>query len=455
MREFREHMRHQNLGPSSNTTSASNMNNIMAPVPAARSLENALSQSTAPAAAREAETSPAEGGGQIGGESERARVTLLRLTNPDNEVTFTTGDIKSVIANIAHQEGLSKEFITPQMLQGGRGPFNVTVSEDLGKYLIEEEEVELIHCEEGAEAILRSIFTVKQLDAQGRVIDDNTEKNIKDARAARRLERNMQERECTYRFFIDGTPEMLIMMAVEPARQQRIFQEAVDYIISQMAIVERYNFTTQIDSTGQELNQVILFVVRSKDTTESVFLRGVNWSAIKYIHIQSDMNPIKVRIMREVAETAGIKPCCFLPECSATGPFACGARARAMERVRLPSNFKSDHDQERRLSKRAREEERGANKQRLMEAVQRASSEKCLGICKKYTKGKCRRHMFDTYQHPADQTCRFTHGNKEETGTVACHFKGDCTDMGCPYLHPPERQAMAVDANGDLINTNA
>ena len=81
------------------------------------------------------------------------------------------------------------------MLQGGRGPFNVTVSEDLGKLLIEEEEVELTHCEEGAEAILRSIFTVKRLDAQGRVIDDDTEKKIKDSRAARRLERNMLERE--------------------------------------------------------------------------------------------------------------------------------------------------------------------------------------------------------------------------------------------------------------------
>ena len=69
-----------------------------------------------------------------------------QLTNSDNEVAFTTGDIKSVLANIAHQEGLSEEFITPQMLQGGRGPFNVTVSEDLGKYLAEEEEVELIHC---------------------------------------------------------------------------------------------------------------------------------------------------------------------------------------------------------------------------------------------------------------------------------------------------------------------
>ena len=65
------------------------------------------------------------------------------------------------------------------------------------------------------------------------------------------------------------------MKAMEPARQQRIFREAVDYIIAQMTVVERYNFTTQIDSTGQELNQVILFVVRSKDTAESAFLGGV------------------------------------------------------------------------------------------------------------------------------------------------------------------------------------
>ena len=63
----------------------------------------------------------------------------------------------------------------------------------------------------------------------------------------------------------------------------------------------------QIDSTGQELNQIILFVVRNKDTPEQEFLKGVEWSAIKYIHLQDDMNPIKVRIMREVAEAVGIK----------------------------------------------------------------------------------------------------------------------------------------------------
>ena len=60
-------------------------------------------------------------------------------------VNFTTGDIKSVIVNIAIQEGLSTEFITLQLLQGGRGPFNVTVSEDLGKFLVEEEEIVLDH----------------------------------------------------------------------------------------------------------------------------------------------------------------------------------------------------------------------------------------------------------------------------------------------------------------------
>ena len=457
MREFREHMQIQNLGPSSNTTSARNINNIENPVPAARSLEHALSQSTAPAAARGTEAAPAAGVGRVGGEGERARVTLLRLTNPDNEVNFTTGDIKSVIVNIAIQEGLSTEFITPQLLQGGRGPFNVTVSEDLGKFLVEEEEIELLHCGEGEEAIMRSIFTVKRLDAQGRVVDDDTEKKIKDARAARRIENNMVEREHTYRFFIDGNPEMLLMKAQDPARHQLIFREAVNSILAHMtmSMVERFNYTVQIDSTGQELNQVILFIVRSKHVTELEFLRGVQWSEIKYIHVQLDMNPIKVRIMREVAETVGVKPCCFLPECSATGPFACGARARAMERVKLPSNFKSDYDQERKLSKRAREEERGANKQRLMEAVQRATSAKSTHMCKKYTKGQCRRHMFDTYQRPADSSCRFTHGDREQTGKVACYHKSACSYMGCPYLHPPERQAMAVDVNGDLMASNA
>ena len=95
------------------------MTKNMEPAPAARSLERALSQSTAPAAARDTGKAPEAEGDRAGGGGERARVTLLRLTNPDNEDAFTTGDIESVLANIAHQEGLSKEFITPQMLQGG------------------------------------------------------------------------------------------------------------------------------------------------------------------------------------------------------------------------------------------------------------------------------------------------------------------------------------------------
>ena len=168
------------------------------------------------------------------------------------------------------------------------------------------------------------------------------------------------------------------------------------------------------------------------------------------------MNPIKVRIMREVAETAGIKPCCFLPECSATGPFACGARARAMERVRLPSNFKSDYDQERRLSK-ASARRRAWSKQTTAHGGRAA----CLVREEP-------RHVQEVHQGPmpaphvrhlpAPRRLRPAASrmvNREQTGKVACHLKGACSDMGCPYLHPPERQAMAVDVNGDLIATNA
>ena len=39
-------------------------------------------------------------------------------------------------------------------------------------------------------------------------------------------------------------------------------------------------------------------------------------------------------------------------------------------------------------------------------------------------------------------------------GKVLCHFAADCTGMGCPYMHPPERQAKAVEIAGDLIATD-
>ena len=89
-----------------------------------------------------------------------------------------------------------------------------------------------------------------------------------------------------------------------------------------------------------------------------------------------------------------------------------------MSKVRLPSNFKSDYGQEKKRGKEAREEEHGANQRRLMEAMERVTSEKSPNICKKYRQGRCKKHMFDTFEHPADTSCRLTHGNREQTGMV-------------------------------------
>ena len=82
-----------------------------------------------------------------------------------------------------------------------------------------------------AEVIQRSIFTVKRLDAKGRDVDDDNEQKVKDARVAKRLEHNQMERECTYRFFIDGTrSEMLIMKTMDPVRQNKAVDTAGDLI---------------------------------------------------------------------------------------------------------------------------------------------------------------------------------------------------------------------------------
>ena len=70
---------------------------------------------------------------------------------------------------------------------------------------------------------------------------------------------------------------------------------------------------------------------------EQEFIRGVPWSRIKYLVIDKTMNPIKVRVTKELAALAGIKPCCFMPACAPQGVFACGARSRAMADIRLPS----------------------------------------------------------------------------------------------------------------------
>lgn len=51
--------------------------------------------------------------------SEEAAVMMIRLSNPDNAVYFTSGDIASVLATLVSKEQKSKEHIAvPQYARG-------------------------------------------------------------------------------------------------------------------------------------------------------------------------------------------------------------------------------------------------------------------------------------------------------------------------------------------------
>lgn len=380
-----------------------------------------------------------------------AKVMLLRLSNPQNDVFFNTGDIASVLATLAVRMGVSKDHIVPQADQGGKGPFLVTVAEELGEVLVAEEEVELLHVDSGAEAIGRAVFAVQRLDAQGRAMDSHTEERVRARRAARRLESSREQRERTYRFFLDGPPEMLVMKATDPARHTALFARAQQTLLRAMPAYERSNATVQIDATGHELNQMIVFIVRHESTSEQEFLGAIEWAKLKYLVLEEDMNPIKVRITRELADKVGVRPCCFLRECEGDGRVACAARSRAMRGVRLPTNFPSDARAQSKREKELRGQARVREGERVMEVVREATREKSSAMCKLYRQGRCLKHMFDTYQRPANTTCRFTHGTREQTGQIACHFGDECANVGCPYRHPPDRQAKAVDVNGNLV----
>ena len=264
---------------------------------------------------------------------------VLKLSSKENEIYFTTGELYSLLATKAKREKVSIEGIEVQTIGGGRGPFMIVTPPALGVILLDDEQIELVKIDPANEAINRALFEVMRLDAQGRAFDDGTEKRIKDLRRARQLDKNKDECDRTYRFFIDGNTEMLIMKNANPEKHKALFKEVMDFIKARVPSHERDNFTDMLDDVGHEQNVIILFIVRSADMTEAEFLRRIKWHELKYAVIRKDMNPCKIRIMRELALKVGIKACCFLNECMAFGKFPCGGRSRAMANVRLPSNF--------------------------------------------------------------------------------------------------------------------
>ena len=101
-------------------------------------------------------------------------------------------------------------------------------------------------------------------------------------------------------------------------------------------------------------------------------------------------------------------------------------------------------DQQRREEREAREREE------LRLKAEEARPAKSTAICKKYREGRCVKHMWATFGHEADTTCKFTHGNKEETKQVPCHNGAACFNYGCPYKHDAEREKLSKDENGQM-----
>ena len=440
--------------PSTRSTTAESQQDYLANLNRQRSL-NASSQANsagrgtgdAPKAATGQERTPAKDTQPAQApDPASAESFILRFSNRENEIYFTSGEIFSLLATKARRAKVSADGIQVQSLGGGRGPFQAVVSRALGELILDDEEIELVKTDPAHESVERSVFEVARLDAQGRVFDEGTKQRIMDVRRARGAERDKAERDRTYRFFVDGGPEMLLMMTSEPEAHKELFIEAVEYVMKRIPTREKYNFTSQMDDIGNEQNSIILFVVRPNDMSETDFLRQIMWSELKYAIIRTNMNPCKVRITRELSNAAKVKACCFMPGCQELGKFECGARTRAMDGIRLPSNFTFERDNAKRQRQASVAAERQANKKRMLEVL--GESAKSPHVCRRYRQGRCTRHMFDLHQRPADISCEFTHGDIIETMQIPCKTQGNCEDMGCPYLHPQERQAKALDEYG-------
>ena len=205
-------------------------------------------------------------------------------------------------------------------------------------------------------------------------------------------------------------------------------------------------------------------MVRSEDTPEQDFIKRVKWDGINYLHLEYSMNPVKVRVTRKMAEAAGIKPMLLSPRVRAVGHVSMwsagtaadgeGAAAEQLQ-VRLRPRKEKRQGGTQGGARQEQTPTHGGHGSALRQRKARTSARSTVRASAISTCST--RLMFHTFEHPADTSCRFTHGDRGQTGKVACYFAAECTDMGCPYMHPTERhrQAKAVDMAGDLIATDA
>ena len=382
---------------------------------------------------------------------EPVTMAICLLSCPGNKTEFKTAAIRSSILSTAKLLGFENVTLVVQADRGRTGPYSILMPKELGMRLAEDEETSLYPQTE-SETVDPVDFKVSLLDEHGRATDSATLDRIQAKRAARRAEKDLDEKSRTIPFFMNGNPEMLRMMgSADPRPRQDCVLIASEFIKERIGPIERSNVTQLLDEHDEPLNEDCLYVVLKPGDTKEAFFGRIPpeiFAQLKYIVVNGRMAPVKVRLPSAVCGVANVKPCCFRTECIVEGG-TCGARLRTLRTLSIPSSVPPPNY---RAERQSLKEHRTLSRKRQKLVDDERASVVQRKICPRWIKGICPRHGGD---HGGK--CQWRHGTMEETTVKPCGFGVNCTtkNAGCLYSHavptePPPQDEFPPLTQGEM-----
>ena len=391
----------------------------------------------------------------------------VHLSNPDNKVEFTAGDIAATLRTIAGMlkvSGTGVEIVSHVIPIGRAGPYKAICSVEAAKAFLEEKTIAFV--QNGVDEEVE--MAVELLDENGYTKASNA--RYASMTAGRTSKRADADRH-TVRVFID-LPDQYLRYIPEHKKQAKAYAQTIVTrrlnALDPMHDVEVSYISAEAADSTMETRTLVGFVRFDKSTS----LNRLTWADVKYLDDGFSKDMIKLRLPSSGLGLLELKQCCFSPvgQCEARRdgkpcPWRTMAyKERASNRARAGGRPTSAEHQERRDAKQTYRDERKRGREAGEQAAAAAASDR---VCGRWMRGQCSRGTLKTGGQSPTGGCHRRHafnfdGNTlEDSAAIDCDLGYECYGVDeCPYRHPvpaPEHEEMeaagaTADATADAGN---
>ena len=358
------------------------------------------------------------------------RVGLL-LSLPDNDIKFTIEEVQTSVKTTLIDLEVEDPGEIDVMSRGRTGPYEVTLSQAARDAILTQGEVDVFQFEGDADKTFR-VFVIDQF---GAVVQSERaqEAEKKETERSKRIANNKDlaaERKGTQlRFFMDGTSQSA---ALEKTKRDEFFEAAMKKLALMVGAKcqvtpKRMTVVAVKDAFGKDTNKAVIFINLPAGTDGAEWVKSFRWDGMKYIHMERQVLPVKIRMDNKMIEAVGLKQCCFLPHCRG---IPCPALSDAYALAECAHVKRGDRTHEPTwLQEKAQRLEETAGKitEAKMKAEQ-AVARRREKSCKQWMAGRCFKAV-----------CPNKHGTPEETAMINCSHGTACNRTACPYRHGAEQ----------------